>query len=439
MNEMMNTFRLNTGEQSDVITVILSVCSRKDLLWETMWSVCSLNKVTLALCFCGWCWRTCCHLRPLSTSVSPWLCQSLSLWQSPSEALWSWEGFWSEANPRRISWLGDGLDFVQCEKSVCGCCWRSPHRVCSPPFILSPSPFCSPLFFMDLNIVSLPRLLLLLLRSSSPLSFHFPSLPPPLLLRVWPEVFPLSFSPARPLFLSVFETRTPLTPSSALLVSLSPTSPLYFFKKRYFHLPPRLTLFLLYLSGVLHIVLLHIVIPLSLPHLTSASFVLCLLSHHLLTFSSLVFASFSSCLPSLPSSCFHCFSGFNLSSPYHDRAPLPPPFTVKTLSLSLPSLVPLFVSCFSRPHPSSDVFFMVYLPSFCSPLLSSHTCDLPVTFSNLFNSLLLSPMRFLEILFVLDRLPRSSPRLPSFSFYSILRDRRSAQKNPGRSDPAHEC
>lgn len=59
--------------------VVLSACSLKDLRWERMWCVCSLNRVTFALCFCGWCWRTCCHLRPPSTSLSPWLCQSLSL------------------------------------------------------------------------------------------------------------------------------------------------------------------------------------------------------------------------------------------------------------------------------------------------------------------------------------------------------------------------
>lgn len=140
------------------------------------------------------------------------------------------------------------------------------------------------------------------------------------------------------------------------------TSPL--FKKKMFFSSPSLSHFVyLYLSGVLHIVLLHIVILLSLPRLTSTSFVLRLLSHLLLTFSSLVFASFS---PSHPSSCFHCFSVFTILWSRSSSST----FTIKTLPLWF-LLLPVFlvVLCFSRPHPSSDVFFMVYLPSFCSPPL----------------------------------------------------------------------
>lgn len=239
-------------------------------------------------------------------------------------------------------------------------------------------------------------------------------------------MFPHSFSSARPLFLSVFERRTSLTPSSPLLVSLSPTSPLHFLKKCYFHLPPRLTLFLLHLSGVLHIVLLHIVILLSLPRLTSTSFVLRLLSHHLLTFSSLVFASFSSCLPLPPLLLFSLFLCL-----HHIMITLLFLHLYHKNSFSLVPSPPCFSRCLIRPLMSFSWFIC---PHSVLPLSYSHTCDLPVTFSNLFNSLLLSPMRFPEILFVLERLPRSSllllPRCRfTASFETAAQPRRTQHMN----------
>lgn len=149
-------------------------------------------------------------------------------------------------------------------------------------------------------------------------------------------------------------------------------------------------------------------ILLSLPRLTSTSFVLRLLSHHLLTFSSLVFASFSSCLPLPPLLLFSLF----LCLP-HIMITLLFLHLYHKNSFSLVPTPPCFSRCLIRPLMSFSWFIC---PHSVLPLSYSHTCDLPVTFSNLFNSLL-SPMRFPEILFVLERLPRSSLLLlPRFRF-----------------------
>lgn len=149
--------------------------------------------------------------------------------------------------------------------------------------------------------------------------------------------------------------------SSPLLVSLSPTSPLHFLKKMLFSSPSSS----------------HFVSSSSLwrtshcpsPHCYS-SFIA---SSDIDVFcSSSPFTSsshfFITCLrifllippPPSPPPVFIVF----LSSPYYDHTPLPPPLPWKLFLFG--SFSSLF---FSLSHPSSDVFFMVYLPSFCSPPL----------------------------------------------------------------------
>lgn len=136
-------------------------------------------------------------------------------------------------------------------------------------------------------------------------------------------------------------------------------------------LPPHLALFRLYLSCVLCIVLPHIVIPLSLPRLTSTSSVLPLLPHLPLIFSSLVIPPLSS--STFPSTlCFHRFSVFFLCStclhqimitllfpPHRPFFPLLVPQKTLNLLFSFPSYSSFSFLCFFVSHVLS-CFFRIF-------------------------------------------------------------------------------
>lgn len=181
---------------------------------------------------------------------------------------------------------------------------------------------------------------------------------------------------------------------SPLLMSLSPWSTSLYLHFISFSspLPPHLALFLLYLSYVLCIVLPHIVIPLSLPHLTSTSSVLPLLSHLLLIFSSLLFSHFSPHL--LPPPLLFVFmvllcilSLFNLSLT-NDKAHFPsspclPSFTcaTKNSQSSIFSFIPFlliffpFVSFFVKFCSLSALSLMSFLWLICPHAVLSPACS----------------------------------------------------------------
>lgn len=192
-------------------------------------------------------------------------------------------------------------------------------------------------------------------------------------------------------------------------------------------LPPHLALFRLYLSCVLCIVLPHIVIPLSLPRLTSTSSVLPLLPHLPLIFSSLVIPPLSS--STFPSTlCFHRFSVFFLCStclhqimitllfpPHRPFFPLLVPQKTLNLLFFISFLLIFFlfmflcVTCtlmffqnFQMLLSFSLILSLMYFLRLVAPMLFSFLHVLPfsiftymyasasssVTFSNLLNSLL---------------------------------------------------